>query len=140
MNVVRLTVMASALMLSIGAAQAQGDAAAGETVFKKCAICHAVGDKAKNKVGPVLNNVFGRQAGTAEGFNYSLAMAKAGQDGKIWTPETLAAYVHAPKEVVPGNKMGFAGLKDQADIDNLIAYLLTFSPNYVPGAAAPAAK
>jgi cytochrome c2 len=64
------------------------DAAAGETVFKRCASCHAVGEDAKNKVGPHLNDLFGRQAGTVEGFKYSQPMIDAGAGGLIWTPET----------------------------------------------------
>ena len=133
-----VAIAALALALSTGGAVAQGDATQGETVFKKCGICHAVGDNAKNKVGPVLNDVFGRVAGTFEGFNYSQAMKEAGAGGLIWTPETLGQFVHKPKDVVPGNKMTFPGLPEQADVDNIVAYLLTLSPNYDP--AAPAAE
>jgi len=135
-----LALAVGTLMLAIGTAGAQevGDAAAGEAVFKKCVACHAVGENARNRVGPQLNGVVGRQAGTVEGFRYSPAMVKAGEEGLIWTPESLAGYLHAPKEFVPGNKMAFVGLKEQADLDNVIAYLITFSPDYVP--AAPAAQ
>lgn len=121
-------------------AMAAGDPAAGETVFKKCMACHAAGENAKNKVGPVLNGVVGRTAGTFEGFNYSPAMKDAGAGGLVWTPEQLGVFLSAPKDLVPGTKMSFAGLKEQADRDNVIAYLLTFSPDYVPAeGAAPAA-
>lgn len=111
-----------------------GDAAAGETVFKKCAACHAVGEGAKNKVGPQLNDLLGRTAGTAPDYKYSKAMMEAGTNGLVWTPETLAPYLHKPKEVVPGTKMAFAGLANEQDQQNVIAYLATFSPNYVPAA------
>ncbi len=117
-----------------GAAFAEGDATAGATVFKKCAACHAVGEGAKNKVGPVLNDLFGRVAGTAADYKYSDAMAAKGTEGLVWTPETLEHYLHKPKDMVPGTKMSFPGLAEEADILNVIAYLGTFSPNYVPPA------
>jgi cytochrome c2 len=123
----------AALTLSIGIAQAQeGDAAAGEAVFKKCAACHAVGEGAKNRVGPVLNGVFGRVAGTADGYKYSQAMIDAGAGGLTWDHDTLKQYLADPKSFVPGNKMTFAGVKNPAEEENLLAYLLTFSPEYSP--------
>jgi cytochrome c2 len=123
----------AALTLSIGVGQAQeGDAAAGEAVFKKCAACHAVGEGAKNRVGPLLNGVFGRTAGTAEGYKYSQAMIDAGAGGLVWDHETIGAYLADPKGYVPGNKMTFAGLKEPADVANVLAYLQTFSPDYAP--------
>ena len=125
MGIRSLVILMGLLLTSASSAQQPGDAAAGETVFKKCMTCHAVGDGARNKVGPVLNGIVGRPAGTFPEFRYSEAMIKAGADGLVWTPEELAKYLHAPKEFVPGNKMAFAGLKDQADIDNVIAYLAT---------------
>ncbi|MEQ1899172.1 MAG: cytochrome c family protein [Devosia sp.] len=130
------TLLFGALMLSvvIRPAFAAGDPLAGETVFKKCAACHAVGEGAKNKVGPELNELMGRVAGTALDYNYSQAMIDAGAAGLIWTPESLVPWLHKPKEAVAGTKMTFAGLGEQADIDNVIAYLLTFSPDYVPSA------
>lgn len=117
-----------------GAAFAEGDATAGATVFKKCAACHAVGEGAKNKVGPVLNDLFGRVADTAADYKYSDAMAAKGTEGLVWTPETLEHYLHKPKDIIPGTKMSFPGLAEEADILNVIAYLGTFSPNYVPPA------
>jgi cytochrome c len=100
------------------AVQAQ-DAAAGKKVFNKCRACHVV-DKEQNRIGPYLVGLFGREAGTVESFNYSDAMKGS---GIVWTDETLAAYVADPKGFVPGNKMSFAGLKDEQDIQDLIAYL-----------------
>ncbi len=102
------------------------DVTEGEKVFKKCAACHAVGEDAKQKVGPVLNGVVGAQAGQIEGFKYSDAMAES---GLTWDEETLAAFLSKPKDVVPKSKMTFAGLKDSEDIANLIAYLATFGPD-----------
>ena len=97
------------------AAQA-GDAAAGEKVFNRCKACHAVGEGAKNRVGPELNDLIGRTAGTAEGYKYSPAMQKAGDGGLVWNAETLATYLANPRAMVKGTKMAFAGLKDQDDL------------------------
>lgn len=107
-------------------AYAAGDVARGETVFKKCMACHAVGESARNKVGPVLNGLIGRTAGTADGFKYSNAMVEAGTGGLIWDEANLTAYLAAPKALVPGTKMTFAGLKEAQDIEDVIAYLATF--------------
>ena len=128
----RIAIAVAALILSAGSALAQGDVAAGENVFKKCTVCHAVGDGAKNKVGPILNGVFGRVAGTLEGFKFSDAMVKAGADGLLWTPAIMAEYLVKPRDYVKGTKMTFNGLPKPEDIANVIAYLETFSPDYVP--------
>lgn len=121
-----------ALAISAGSAYAAGDAAAGETVFKKCAMCHAIGPGATNRLGPELNDVVGRTAGTAAGYRYSNAMVSAGTGGLVWTPDKLEVWLKKPRDFVVGTNMTFAGLADQADIDNVIAYLLTFSPGYEP--------
>lgn len=125
MGIRSLVVLIGALLASAAPAQEMGDAAAGETVFKKCMTCHAVGEGARNKVGPVLNGILGRQAGTLPDYRYSPAMVKAGEDGLVWTAEELAKYVASPKQYLPGNKMAFAGLRDEAEIANVIAYLAT---------------
>ncbi len=106
----------------IGQARAQ-DAAAGEKVFLVCRACHQVGDNAKNAVGPVLNGLIGRKAGSVEGYNYSDANKKS---GITWSDEEFTKYIQDPKAVVPGTKMAFAGLKDEKKIKDLIAYLHTF--------------
>ncbi|AMX92616.1 cytochrome c family protein [Mesorhizobium sp. M7A.F.Ca.CA.001.09.2.1] len=105
--------------------QAQ-DAAAGEKVFAKCKVCH-VADQDKNKVGPSLNGVIGRTAGTHPGFSYSQAMVAAGKSGVKWDEPTLKTYLHDPKAMVKGTKMAFVGLKQDEDIANVIAYLKQFS-------------
>jgi cytochrome c len=127
--------------LTAGVALADGDPAAGKTVFGKCAACHSVGDGAKNRVGPVLNDLFGSVAGTVPSFNFSAAMVQKGKDGLVWTPETFAQFITKPQAFVPGTKMPFAGLPNATDVANVTAYLLTFSPNYsaAPAAAAPGA-
>ncbi|MFT3973623.1 MAG: cytochrome c family protein [Amaricoccus sp.] len=105
-------------------ALAQDDlVAAGEKVFKKCAACHAVGEGAKDRVGPSLNGLIGRTAGTEEGFKYSPAMVKAGESGIVWGPDTLDTYLADPKADVPGNKMAFPGLKNEDDRKAVIAYI-----------------
>jgi len=97
---------------------------AGEKVFKKCKACHAVGDKAKHKIGPHLNGIFGRAAGTAEGFKkYSKNMKAAGADGLVWDEETLATFLAKPKSMIKRTKMAFAGLKKEDDLTAVIAYL-----------------
>lgn len=137
MKVLALGLVMSALLA--GSAFAEGDATAGATVFKKCASCHAVGEGAKNKVGPELNQLIGRTAGTAPNFKYSQAMTDAGAGGLVWSAETLHQFLVKPKDFVKGTKMSFPGLKEQADIDNIVAYLTTFSAPAAPAdGAAPA--
>jgi cytochrome c len=101
------------------AALAEGDPEQGAKVFNKCKACHVLNEE-KNRVGPYLLGVFGRPAGTVEGFTYSSAMKDS---GIVWSEETIAEYVADPKGAVPGNKMFFPGLKKQEDISNLLAYL-----------------
>lgn len=103
------------------------DAESGEEIFKKCRACHSVGDGATNKVGPVLNGIIGRKAGTYPGFNYSDANHKAGESGWVWTEQKLDEYLADPRKAMPGNKMAFVGLKDPADRKDVIAYLKKFS-------------
>jgi cytochrome c len=112
-------------VLSAAPSYAQ-DAAAGEQVFAKCKACH-VADQDKNKVGPALFGVIGRTAGTHADFKYSPAMIDAGKGGLVWDEALLTKYLHEPKAMVKGTKMAFAGLKDDGDIANLIAYLKQFS-------------
>lgn len=109
-----------------GSAMAEGDAAAGEKVFKKCKACHAVGDGAKKKVGPVLNGIVGAPAGASEGFKYSKALQAKASEGLVWTDEALDAFLTKPKEYIPGTKMSMAGLKKEKQRADLIAYLKTF--------------
>ncbi|MGC6497084.1 MAG: c-type cytochrome [Candidatus Puniceispirillaceae bacterium] len=103
----------------MAAAAHAGDVAAGEKVFKKCKACHYAA-KEKNKTGPHLVNLIGREAGSIEGYKYSKAMKSS---GIVWDEETLTAYLRAPKKYLKGTKMAFAGLRKDADIANVIAYL-----------------
>jgi len=102
------------------------DAAAGEKVFTKCKVCH-VADQDTNKIGPSLHGVIGRTAGSHPDFKYSEAMIAAGASGVKWDEPTLTTYLHDPKAMVKGTKMTFPGLKNDADVANVIAYLKTFS-------------
>lgn len=107
-----------------GAAQAAGDAEAGQKLFGRiCGGCHQVGESARGSFGPQLNGIFGRLSGTSADYQYSDAMKSA---GIVWTHETLAAYLEAPKKVVPGTRMIFWGLSDPEKIEDVLAYLQTF--------------
>jgi len=98
----------------------------GEDVFKKCRTCHQVGDAAKNSVGPILNGIVGRAAGTIEGFTYSPANKEARSKGLVWSEGNLLKYLENPAAFMPKTKMIFPGVKDEQDRKDLIAYLKKF--------------
>ena len=106
------------------AVQAQ-DVENGQSLFRQCRACHQVGPGAKNLVGPQLNGIVGRKAGTVDGFNYSEANKAAGAKGLVWTDDQLMTYLENPLTFMPGTKMAYAGLKDDADRKDVIAYLKT---------------
>jgi cytochrome c len=115
--------MAVVAMAGLLASQAQAaDAKKGAAVFQRCAICHSNTKGAGAKIGPNLFGVVGRKAGTMPDFPYSAAMKGA---GFVWTPEKLQAYIQHPQQVVPGNRMAFAGVSSKADDADLVAYLGT---------------
>jgi cytochrome c len=103
---------------------APGDPAAGKIVFTACANCHQVGPSARGGFGPQLNGIVGRMAGATPDYRYSDAMKNA---GFIWTEDRLRAFVKDPDQVVPGNKMRFFGIRSDREINDLLAYLRTFS-------------
>lgn len=105
---------------------AEGDPAKGERVFKKCKSCHAIGDGAKNKVGPALNGIVGAAAGQNPDFKYSAALLAKAEGGLVWDEESLAAYLAKPRDFIDGTKMSFAGLRKDEDIANVIAYMAAF--------------
>lgn len=122
---IRLRAVSLALALSLvgaSAALAAGDAAKGQKVFKKCAACHSL-EAGKKKIGPSLQGVIGRTAGTAKGYKYSKAMKAYGKSGVVWGEQTLEIYLTAPRKVVKGTKMAFPGLKKEQDRADIIAYL-----------------
>ena len=117
-------IILAVLFVAAGSGQASAqDAAAGEKVFLLCKTCHQVGDSAKNAVGPVLNGLFGRKAGTVAGYSYTNSNKSS---GITWDEATFSEYIKDPKAKVPGTKMAFAGVKDEQKIKDLIAYLHTF--------------
>ncbi len=108
------------VIFSLGTPAAAQDAESGADVYKKCRACHQIGEGAKNAVGPNLNGIIGRKSGTVEGFNYSEANKAA---AVTWDDKTFSNYIKDPKAAMPGNKMAFAGLKDEKDIADLLAFL-----------------
>jgi cytochrome c len=114
-----------ATLLAFGA-QADGDAEKGEKVFKKCAACHAVGEGAKNKIGPSLNGIVGAEIASVDGFSYSDAFLAKKAEGLIWTEDELDIYLEKPAKFIPKTKMSFAGLRKEDEREDVIAYLKTF--------------
>ena len=110
------------LAATVGIAHAQ-DLAAGEQSFRKCSPCHSVGEDARNKIGPVLNGLDGRKAGTAPDYNYSEANKNS---GITWSEATFKDYIQNPMQKVPGTKMAFAGIKNDKEITDLWGYLKQF--------------
>lgn len=117
-------VLAAGLLVALPAVASAQDAEAGKKIFKKCSPCHNIGPGAKNKVGPELNGVFGRKAGSVEGFKYSKAMMDS---GITWDEAVFKEYITDPKKKVPGNKMVFPGVKDEIERDDLAAYIGSFN-------------
>lgn len=119
---IRALGLAMAFLIGMsGAAMAAGDADKGAKVFKKCKACHTLKEGGKNKVGPNLFGIFGRQAGTLEGYKFSKAMK--GSD-VVWDEATLDQFITKPKKFIKKTKMGFRGLKKENQRADLIAYLM----------------
>ncbi len=114
---------ASSALLPAAPAAAQ-DAAAGQRVFNQCRACHTVEQGGRNGVGPNLHGLFGRAAGSVEGFRYSAPMRAKAEEGLVWTAETLPPYIENPKAVVPGGSIAYAGLRNEQQRSDLVAYLL----------------
>ena len=106
----RTLIISGLMVLTSTAASLAQDAAAGEKVFAVCKACHQIGETAKNAVGPVLNGIIGRKAGTYPGYNYSDANKNS---GLTWDEPTFREYIKDPKAKIPGTKMTYAGLKDE---------------------------
>ena len=103
-----------------GPSFAEGDPTRGKKVFNKCKACHLVAATKKKKIGPHLAKIFGRKAGSVEGFKYSKAMKKA---DIVWDEATIDAFLVKPKKFLKGTKMSFRGLKKEKDRADVIAYL-----------------
>jgi cytochrome c len=119
----RTAIMATTLLVAGTVAALAQDAAAGEKDFLVCRACHQIGQGAKIAVGPVLNGVVGRKAGSYPGYSYSDANRDS---GLVWTPEELDTYLTSPQSVVPHTKMIFPGLKDAQKRKDVIAFLEQF--------------
>jgi cytochrome c len=115
----KLILSALIIVASPAAALAQ-DAEAGKASFNKCLACHAIGEDAKNKVGPELNGLDGRKSGTAPDYNYSEANKNS---GITWNEANFKEYIKDPKAKVPGTKMFFAGIKNEKEVNDLWAYI-----------------
>ena len=118
--------VAAALGAMSTGAFAEGDAAKGEKVFKKCKACHEVGEDAKNKVGPSLNGIVGAAAGQNADFKYSDALMEKAGEGLVWDEANLTAFLTKPKDFLPKTKMSFAGLRKEQEIMDVIAYMASF--------------
>ena len=109
-------------LMAVSGALAQ-DVTAGKSSFNKCMACHAIGEGAKNKVGPELNGLDGRKSGTVEGYNYSDANKNS---GITWGKDVFLEYIKDPKAKIPGTKMVFAGIKNEKEANDLWAYVSSF--------------
>jgi cytochrome c len=121
------SVTAGLAMLALaGPASAQdaaGDVAAGQRVFNQCRACHVVDNNGRNGVGPNLHTVFGRRAASIEGFRYSANLRTLGEQGHVWNADNLRAYLRNPKDVAPQGIMSFPGLRNEQQINDVIAFL-----------------
>ena len=118
----KLIAAVALIATSTGLASAQ-DVEKGANAFKKCMACHAIGEGAKNRVGPQLNGLDGRKSGTAPDYNYSDANKNS---GITWNEGTFKDYIKDPRAKVPGTKMTFAGIKNENEVNDLWAYLKQF--------------
>jgi len=122
----KLLLAAGGILAAMTPAALGQDLAAGENSFKKCLPCHAVGEGAKNKVGPLLNGLAGRKSGAIEGFSYSEANKNS---GIVWNEESFKEYIRDPRAKIPGTKMIFPGIKNEKEAGDLWAYLKQFGPD-----------
>jgi len=119
----RTAIVAAALLTVLAGTPRAQDVEKGKAAFRKCFVCHSVGENAKNKAGPELNGLDGRTAGAAPNFLYSDAHAHS---AITWNESTFKQYIKDPQAMVPGTKKAFAGLKDEEEAKDLWAYLKRF--------------
>jgi cytochrome c len=117
-----LIIASLAATLAATAAQAAGNAANGASVFDRCAICHSNSKGAPAKIGPNLFGIAGRKAATQADFSYSAALKAS---GITWSNDKLDAWIASPGQMVPGNRMAFAGIANAQQRADLVAYLDT---------------
>jgi cytochrome c len=118
-----LAVTLATLAAAPARAQDAGDPAAGQRVFNQCRACHVVENNGRNGVGPNLHGIVGRRAATIENFRYSQNMRTLGEQGHTWTEANLRAYLRNPKDVAPQGTMAFPGLRNDQQLNDVIAYL-----------------
>lgn len=123
---VRSALLAGCVFVSFAAGLGMARAeTGGDALFaRNCAQCHELGEGARNRVGPHLDGIFGRVAGSVDGFNYSKAMRTAGSDGLVWDADNLKSYIERPRDFIAGNRMSFRGMADETDRAALIEWLL----------------
>ena len=102
-------------------------AAAGETLFKRCQACHQVGESARNRVGPVLNGIYGAPLAQVEDFRYSKALLGKAEEGLVWDEATLGAFLESPRTWAKGTRMAFPGLRKEPERVAVIEYLKSVS-------------
>ncbi|MFZ4409063.1 MAG: c-type cytochrome [Paracraurococcus sp.] len=119
----RLAPLAFALALGAALPAAAQDAEAGKRVFNQCRACHSIDQGGRNGVGPNLWAVVGRKAGIIEGFRYSASMKEKAEAGLTWDEDTLRAYITNPKAVVPAGSMSYPGLRNEQQLNDLLAFL-----------------
>lgn len=115
------TVDAAAMDARLAAA----DPAKGKRIYIFCQACHTIDEAGEAKLGPNLYGIVGQKAAQAEDFVYSDALTNA---GITWDAATLDAWIRRPAELVPGTTMIFAGINDEEQRADLIAYLRSAGP------------
>jgi cytochrome c len=120
---VKATLIAAVLSAAGMLPAAAQDAEAGQRVFNQCRACHSINAGGRNGVGPNLHGIIDRKAGGAEGFRYSASLHEKAEGGLVWDEPTLRAYIANPRAVVPGGSMSYPGLRNEQQLDDLIAYL-----------------
>jgi len=121
MRIIAATMSVVVVLAASGAFAQSGDATRGERLFnQQCKACHTVEKGGRNGIGPNLFGISGSKAGAVPGFSFSEAMQKS---GIVWDDKTMAEYLKDPKGRVPDGKMVYAGLKQQAQLDDMVAYL-----------------
>lgn len=128
-----LSLLAVSLICLVSQQGLAANALKGAEIFKQCVVCHTMGAGAEPTIGPTLNHVFGRVAGGEAAFEgYSEAMQAKGAENHLWHEKTLYKFLANPAKRVPGTIMAFPGLKTEKEIKDLLAYMIQFSPAYIP--------
>ena len=122
----RCLIIGGVVVVALSSAALSQDTEAGQTSFKKCQVCHDVGEAAKNKIGPILNGLDGRKSGGVEGYSYSDANKNS---GITWSETTFKEYISDPRAKIPDTKMVFPGIKNEKEAGDLWAYLKQFDQN-----------